>query len=756
MTRGAPVTGPDQSRHRSGGRSPVRLHACEIACPAACLLVCLVVCLLVSAVPLTSTPAGAVPVAARAVPVAARADPVPPSPDAARTAIEVTQVSPWVDPDGEFRVELRVVGDVPPEAQLRIAIHQRIRAGSRTTLRSELDRAIAEDDLPGHLQTPTTRPLAELGDPSVGVVVEIPVRSSGSGSSDRALLPTAGIHPVELSILDGAGTVAATSTVFLNRLPTKMPTTAAGAPGTMSVSLYTLVDGPAAFAPDGAVELDPDVRTALAAAAELAAAVPSAPLTLAIRPNLLSALSRSEDLADQRVLEMLKGVWRDPAHATTLARMTYARVDTGGLVAAQDGSAELLRQVASGDAAVRQALGTDTVATSWYGDDTVTTESLDLLRALGVERLVTSAERLRPTGRAASESDLVTTAHELEPTRLTTIAPDPLLTSILRSRASAGELSNRLATELMATWFTAAEARNAFPGPSAVLAVPPSTDPVVLKTLLPALTTGGPLSADPAAIPERGGSADGRVSTATLTARPTPDQGPAVRGVVENRELVDGFRSLAPGATTEPTEWELLVAQTLDREMTAARRSRYTGRVRSEVNALMDRVEMPKERRVVITARNATIPLRFRNGLPYDVTIELWTRSVRLDIGGGDRRVVVLHPGENRIDLPVTTRAPGGTLLRVDASSPDGTLVFPSVTIPVSSSTISGVGAALSVLSLLFLAGWWLLTVRRSRRTRRDGRRGRRPRRIVRADLEQPTDVAPPSGEPADSVGPGG
>jgi len=706
--------------------------------------------------------------------VAAQADPepTPSTTDVPRTVIEVTKVTPWVQPDGDFEVEMRVTGAVPDGAQLRTDIHQRIRAGSRTTLRREVERAMNDDALPGHLQTPSTRPLAELGDPAVGVVVSIPVRSNSSGSSDRVLLPTAGIHPVELSVLDAAGTPVDSVTVFLNRLPTRMPTTATAAPGVMSVSLYTLVDGPPAVSPDGVVDLDPDVRTALAAAADLTSSVPQAPLTLAIRPNLLSALGRSQDPEDQRVLEILRTTSADPTNASSLARMPYARVDTGGLVAAQDGAAELLRQVASGDTAVRQSLGAEAVASSWYGDDTVTTESLDILGALGVGRLVTSAERLRPTGRGVTDEDLFSLALGLDPTRLTTTAPDPMLTSILRGPAPAGEASNMVTTALMATWFTAAERRDAFPGPSAVIAVPPSTDPATLQALLPSLTTGGPLTTDPAAVPERGATVGGRTASATLTARSTPDQGPAVRGVIDNRVRVDGFRSLAPTATTEPAEWELLVAQTLDREMTTTRRARYIGRVRAEVQARLNRIEMPKERRVVITATDATIPLRFRNGLPYDVTIELWTRSVRLDIGGGDRRVVVLHPGENRIDLPVTSRAPGGTMLRVDASSPDGTLVLPSVSIPVSSSTISGVGAALSILSLLFLAGWWLLTIHRDRRSRRAN--SRRPRRIVRADLEEAQGVDRPSdptttvgteeasavgsstGGPTDSVEPGG
>ena len=94
--------------------------------------------------------------------------------------------------------------------------------------------------------------------------------------------------------------------------------------------------------------------------------------------------------------------------------------------------------------------------------------------------------------------------------------------------------------------------------------------------------------------------------------------------------------------------------------------------------------------RGLLTDREATIPLRFRNDLPYPVDVQLWIRSVRLDVGGGDRRIVTLQPGENRVDLPVTVRAPGGTLLRIDASSPDEALALPAVAIPVTARATSG------------------------------------------------------------------
>ena len=653
----------------------------------------------------------AAPVGARSAPAGSARQDTP--------TIRVTSVTPWVEPDGDFRVELRIEGAVPPDAVIRTAVHQRLRASRSDSLRDVVADAVAGEDLPGMMQSPASRPLAELGDPAVGVVVDIPIRSGRSGSSDRLLLPNSGIHPVSVSVTDAAGDELAGTTVFLNRLPEAMPTTADGAPGTLSLSMFAVVDGPAALTPDGQPDLDDASRRSLSEVASLVSTVPQAPLTLAIRPNLLDALARSAEPTDRATLGRLQDALRSPG-GVAVARMPYVAADTGGLVDAPDGGAEVLRQIALGNTAIEDALAVEPVGTSWYGDDTVTTPALELLDAFGVRRVVTAADRLRLTDRDLEPRTVMTSAVGLTPSDLTATAPDPSLTDALAADVGVGERTNRIITALMATWFTASTSEDGFPGPSAVLSLPPSTDPAVLSALLGALATPGPITTDPAAVPTSPAVVDGDQVTAQL---PTAgaDQRAAVRGVVDTRARINGFRSLAPTATAEASEWELLDAQTLDRTMSAAERDRFHTAIDADIRGVTGRIEMPKPRRVVITGENQQIPLRFRNDLPYDVEIELWIRSVRLDIDGGERRRVTLHPGENRIDIAVTSRAPGGTLLRIDASSPDGELALPSVAIPVTSSTISGVGAALSIVSLLFLAGWWFVSIRRDRRRRREG-----------------------------------
>jgi hypothetical protein len=176
---------------------------------------------------------------------------------------------------------------------------------------------------------------------------------------------------------------------------------------------------------------------------------------------------------------------------------------------------------------------------------------------------------------------------------------------------------------------------------------------------------------------------------------------------------------MAGGAEPLRETWQLLNSESLSVQMDPGRRSETHASIRRQIDERVDAIGLPPERRVVLTTRDATVPLRFRNDLPYPVEVQVRIRSPRLEIQGGQTQTLVLDPGENRIDLDVTVQAPGAAIMRIDVTSPDGRLAIGQSSLPVTSSRISGVGAVLSVISLLVLAGWWLSTVRRSRREQR-------------------------------------
>jgi len=125
------------------------------------------------------------------------------------------------------------------------------------------------------------------------------------------------------------------------------------------------------------------------------------------------------------------------------------------------------------------------------------------------------------------------------------------------------------------------------------------------------------------------------------------------------------------------------------------------------------------------------------------VRLVMRARSPRLEIDEPTTEIV-LQPGENRVDLPVRVQAPGESLLRIELSAPDGGITIPGPDVPVRSTAISGVGAALSAVSVLFLLGWWFNTMRRRQRDRA------RDRRV------HPSEEAPAEPVPTGRLGEGG
>ena len=646
---------------------------------------------------------------------------VPAAPD----LLSIDFVSPWVAPDGTFEVRFAPATGVPADSELRVTIHQPLGRGSG--LRAAVAR-VADGGSPGGVvQGPIDLPAPLFGDPAAGWRLPLPIRS-GPGDPQRVLVPRDGIHPVTLELVAAGGTRLWSSTVFLNRLPAEPSTGVDGRRATMAVSLVVPLDSPPTLTPTGAPALQADTLVSVAELTKLLDAVPEAPLTLGMRPNTLTGAVGS-DSGGSGLLDAL----RSPRLRAAAVRRPDVNVDVGGLIDAN--ALDVLDDELTIGSSVLSDLTTTTPVTStWLLDDTITPESLPVLEALGTSRVILPVERLElPDGTAPAIARTRTMrlsaagndpANGDEGSNLTAIADDPGLTlRLIDPKLDPGTAANRVLTELTASWFAAIdEGAEAFPGPQAAIVVPPQIDPAVVRALVPGLIGEGPLQADPRATPPPAGNVDGSRVTATLQPRTPDDPRAAVDGFRSSRATIIGVRSITGLGEPSVQSWDLLNAQSMARDLDPAAREATHGFIADDSARLLANIELPSDRKIVLTSEDATIPLRFRNNLSYPVEVLLRLRSSRLDFPDGDERTIRLDPGENLVELRVTSRAPGDSIVRIDVASPDATVGVGSVQIPVTSSTISGVGAALSIISLLVLGWWWLATVRR--RNRRSARRG--------------------------------
>lgn len=620
--------------------------------------------------------------------------------------LEIASVSPWVSPDGEFQVRFDPSTAVPPDARLTVTIRESLEAGDDESLRVAVQDVIDGGSTGRVLQAPVTVPLSDLGDPAAGAALTIPIRSS-RGDRDRVFLPNPGIHPVELVLTRPDGPELWSQTVFLNRLPE------AGEqddPGPVRVTLVLPVTSAPAVGTDGQGVFGVEDQTQLGSVGALLDAVPDAPLTLSVRPNTLDGLARTDEPWAADLLESLAEGRTD----NVVAQLPYAGVDTGGLVAS-DASGELERQIVIGAGTVRDRISRTPVATTWTGDETVSTETLPLLAGTGVTSLLLPLDSLRLPAEV-DEDRAVTSPVQLEGGQgIRALAYDAVVSQRLADTGTDPAVrSHQSVSLMMAGWFDASERSDPPPLATAIL-LAPSTEPAVLESLEATLRSGGPLIADPeaGALPAPTAGTDEPV--AALAPRTAPDLRAAVSATNETRRQISAYRSMTGDADPDTGLWDELTNESMAASLDAGERAQLHATVRSGIAEKVALIEPPRSRRVVVTSQDTVIPLRFRNDLPFDVRLVMRARSPRLDIDQPTTEIV-LTPGENRVDLPVTVQAPGESLLRIELTSPDGGISIPGPAVPVRSTAISGVGAALSIISILFLCGWWFRTMRRHRR----------------------------------------
>ena len=129
--------------------------------------------------------------------------------------LTLDQASPWGAPDGEWSATWTIAQEPPADAEVKYTIHQPL---SGSNPRGALAQVLAGGSLGPSLQHEIDTPLVQLRTEGKATLT-IPIRSH-SGSSDRLLVPNAGILPIGIDLVATDGTVLQHSVLFLDRVPT--------------------------------------------------------------------------------------------------------------------------------------------------------------------------------------------------------------------------------------------------------------------------------------------------------------------------------------------------------------------------------------------------------------------------------------------------------------------------------------------------------------------------------------------------------
>ena len=187
-----------------------------------------------------------------------------------------------------------------------------------------------------------------------------------------------------------------------------------------------------------------------------------------------------------------------------------------------------------------------------------------------------------------------------------------------------------------------------------------------------------------------------------------------------------------PSASSSPTRrWSAAKDPSVDAGRQALLLALSTDNTRSEALAYLHTISTKVDaltngitttaKALTLTARRASVPLSFENNSGRaGVKVRVHLDSPKLVFPEGSDFLISLPRGHYTKEFPVEARASGTFTMTITLESPGGGLQLGSPTrVTIRSAVFSGIGIALTLGALLFLAFWWGNHFFRTRRARR-------------------------------------
>jgi hypothetical protein len=663
-----------------------------------------------------------------------------PTTGADEEALRLVDQTSWVGPEGTFTVRV-AVPDLPAGAMVSGRLHGRVDTPT------ELDAALAGDQLGTVIWDVKARPAGEVAGPDGSLSVALAVTASSSEDPLVAPIRFPGVYPFEVVVTGTDDTTPRTLVTAMVRLGDTPGT--AEAP--LEVGVVVPLEADAVPALDGSPYLPDDDARGLTSTIAVLGDHPDLPLTLSPSAESLQLLAQRGSTEEDLVAGLAPGPPRQ------LLAGPYARVDTGDWV--RSGLSEgLADQYDAGSASLLRLLGAVPDGRIAVLDRTATGDAVRRLVGLGAQSTVVPTDQLTPLGTTSATEAFASGFDLLLPEGST--VPAVAADAGAATRLAAGDdpvlSAHGALAELAVRQLAQTGAGNGI-----ALVVPPSTDPETLDALLGALgeldgatsgSIGAPLLRPTTvgelvrAIEPADDTSGGRTTTLVrgyVADEPTP-LGTYPAELRSSGQRLGGLRSLAPDApaVTDPVARAVLASG--DRSLEPPQRSAVLAWADRRVAATTDEVVVAPDQVVTLTSSSGEVPLNLENRLPVPVQVRIVMSSAKLVFPEGAVIQRTLDAATTTpILLPVETRATGAFPLDVTISSADGSLPVASSRYTVRSTAISGVGLVLSVGAGAFLLVWWA----------RHFRTARRARKLVGSDHlavsgEGPGGYAPPDTDP--------
>ena len=632
-------------------------------------------------------------------------------PDAPAPGVSLVAQPPWIAMQGVEVLGLHL--DDPaiaavPDAAVEITVHRSVSS------RTEFDRAVSGKELPG-VRARLTYPLSSLGVNQHGAF-GIAFGLTGSASERAVAVDQPGVYPVEVGVVDAGPD----RPKFVTWMVVVNPDNTAGAEPLRVSWIWQLVTGPLLGA-DGTVNksslADMERGGRLDRFATLLTRAARFPLTVGIGPETLTSwIAQSQKLPPLRrgAARVRIAARRD---SVQLLPEPYVPIE-GPTIEAEHLGDHVPDEYVSGSNAIEAATGEIPDPRTAF-EHPVDDPSVRRLAQMLVAKFVVRDTSLAPIDqpRTPSQPFMLSTGTDSVPA----VATDGGLEQLL---------SNAGTPALRAQRVLAGLAEIAYEAPSdprgVVLAMPANWSPdlatvtLLLRNLaedplVKPVTLDGLFAEVP---PEE---RDGAPLQRTLA----PIRSSGVRPLFAS-EYDDAARALGAYQTMVGTNDPSVAAgqhALLLSLSTAQSRADALGQlatIHANLRALTSGITTTAKA-LTLTARRAKLPLSFQNDTKRaGIHVRVHLDSPKLIFPDGPDIDLRLPIGHYTKTIRVEARASGTFTMTVTLESADGSVKLgPPTVVTIRSAVFSGIGIALTIGALLFLAGWWGNHFRRSRRARR-------------------------------------
>ena len=531
------------------------------------------------------------------------------------------------------------------------------------------------------------------------------VPTSRDDRSGTFHLRSPGLYPVVIKLLDGTKTLAQVTSFLVRTDATSRP---------VDVAVVIPIDSPPTLQPDGTRRLDDLVRAQLVSVDRMSHLAPEVPLTLAIRPDVIDALSSSTASEDVALARRL----------AETARRGEVIIDTDVAIdptrAARLGLSEVYgRRLRAGTQMLGRWLGSDPVDSGTrYAWSPLDRDGLRVARSGGLTTVVTEPTLTQSLSVAdqTARGPVALLDRDGTTSAATAIVGSADLARLMRTTDEPFLAARNFLAGIEALSPTGSAAQ---PGVALVLPARWQVAPGdALEQLLALLRTSaaiqpvtvGQLRADVAA--QR--AANGIPVTTSFQAPdaiPTRDVGAQITLVQLD---IAALASMTTGLTADPTT---LLAAAASTRLTESQRAAYFAAAKTSTEPLRHAIDPVGDSRFTLgSAGKVTIPLRLTSKLTQPLRVRLHFSQVgaKATFPQNDK-IVTLVNGLVRENVPIDARE-GQYPIIISIFPPDGGEALTTGTITLTAFALGGISIAVTASAGVILMTWWISHARKARR----------------------------------------